>query len=310
MTLPPDEPMTPEEQAMARRLRALRRHDGPSAELDAAILGAARAITPPSVRSTAARRTRWPAITGLAASCALALGLAWRLFPQHGPAIGPQAPAAAPAGAPVQAQAESTQAVPTSAPEAESLPAPTPPPPLPKPSPRPFSKAAPAPVVADSVRANDSESPQPAPIPMPAPPAPAAVPASAVNAVVLPPPVPAPVPPAPPAPPAPPRAAPQRAAVVMDAGAAMQKTDAAGRANEAASTVAPERVPVENGYDARPPATADDASVRDAWLQRIRTLLANGKREEARRSLAEYHARFPATPVPDDLRPLLPATPP
>ena len=103
----------------------------------------------------------------------------------------------------------------------------------------------------------------------------------------------------------------------------MGKADAAMQANEAATpdssvpvaakaatpAASATRVPVENGYDARPPATADDASVREAWLQRIHALLKNGQREDARRSLAEYHARFPSAPVPDDLRPLLPATP-
>ncbi len=66
---------------------------------------------------------------------------------------------------------------------------------------------------------------------------------------------------------------------------------------------------VENGFDARPPATVQDASVRNDWLKRIRELVAKGDRDAARASLREYRSRYPDIPVPADLQPLL-ATPP
>lgn len=65
----------------------------------------------------------------------------------------------------------------------------------------------------------------------------------------------------------------------------------------------------ENGYDARPPATVQDTSVRNDWLKRIRELMAQGDRDAARRSLLEYRARYPDATIPADLQPLL-ATPP
>jgi hypothetical protein len=65
----------------------------------------------------------------------------------------------------------------------------------------------------------------------------------------------------------------------------------------------------ENGYDARPPATVQDSSVRADWLKRIRELVTQGDRDGARRSLQEYKARYPEATIPADLQPLL-ATPP
>lgn len=65
----------------------------------------------------------------------------------------------------------------------------------------------------------------------------------------------------------------------------------------------------ENGYDARPPATVQDTSVRNDWLKRIRELMAQGDHDGARSSLQEYRARYPDVAIPADLQPLL-ATPP
>lgn len=55
-----------------------------------------------------------------------------------------------------------------------------------------------------------------------------------------------------------------------------------------------------------PPATVASPQVRDAWLARIRELAAGGRADEARASLAEFHRRYPAFAIPEDLRPLLP----
>ena len=56
--------------------------------------------------------------------------------------------------------------------------------------------------------------------------------------------------------------------------------------------------------DDRPPASADSPQVQQAWLQRIRELVARGQFDDARASLAEYRRRYPDQPLPDDLRAL------
>jgi resuscitation-promoting factor RpfA len=43
---------------------------------------------------------------------------------------------------------------------------------------------------------------------------------------------------------------------------------------------------------------------RDAWLARIRELVAAGESDAARASLREFMHRYPDTPLPDDLRAL------
>lgn len=80
------EPLAPEERALAQSLSRLGPHGGPSPELDARILGAARA----AVQAAPARggqipptRRRWPLGMGVAASVLLAAGVAWQLRPSH-----------------------------------------------------------------------------------------------------------------------------------------------------------------------------------------------------------------------------------
>lgn len=51
-----------------------------------------------------------------------------------------------------------------------------------------------------------------------------------------------------------------------------------------------------------PPATVASPEVRDAWLARIRALLAGGHAEEARASLEEFQRRYPDFVLPEDLR--------
>lgn len=82
----PDEPLTPEERALAQSLSRLGPHGGPSPELDARILGAARAAvqsTPASSGQVRPSRRRWPLGMGVAASVLLAAGIAWQLRPMH-----------------------------------------------------------------------------------------------------------------------------------------------------------------------------------------------------------------------------------
>lgn len=57
--------------------------------------------------------------------------------------------------------------------------------------------------------------------------------------------------------------------------------------------------------DDQPPASADSPQVRQAWLQRVRQLIVQGKLDDARDSLREYQRRYPQAPLPDDLRALL-----
>jgi hypothetical protein len=93
MSHPFDEPLTPEERAMADRLARLGPRDGPSPALDAKILAAAHAAVAPR------RGRRWLALSGvpatlvtgagMAAVLALAVGVVWQLRPS---APAPRAP--------------------------------------------------------------------------------------------------------------------------------------------------------------------------------------------------------------------------
>lgn len=57
-------------------------------------------------------------------------------------------------------------------------------------------------------------------------------------------------------------------------------------------------------YDDRPPVSADSPEFRQAWLQRIRELLAKGEQSWARESLREFKRRYPDAELPEDLKPL------
>jgi hypothetical protein len=59
-----------------------------------------------------------------------------------------------------------------------------------------------------------------------------------------------------------------------------------------------------DAFDDRPPVTADSPEFRQAWLQRIRTLLANGDTAAAGQSLQEFRRRYPDVELPEDLRKL------
>lgn len=57
--------------------------------------------------------------------------------------------------------------------------------------------------------------------------------------------------------------------------------------------------------DDQPPASVDSPQVQQAWLQRVRQLVAEGRLDAARDSLHEYQRRYPRAVLPDDLRALL-----
>ncbi|MDQ3511688.1 MAG: hypothetical protein M3414_08425, partial [Pseudomonadota bacterium] len=114
------EPLTPEERAMAMRLARIGPHGEPSPALDAHIIGAAHAATGSS-RSA----THWPALIGLAATLALAVGITWQLKPVGEPAVDGtvQETASAPAAEVMTAPADMPQQ--QSVPDPQQTPAPS-----------------------------------------------------------------------------------------------------------------------------------------------------------------------------------------
>jgi hypothetical protein len=332
---PHDEPLTPEERDLARRLARVDAAAEPSPALDARILAAARGATgaaPAVVRQAPAKRRprfAWAAGLGVAASLLLAVGIAWQLRPQPDASVQySEAPAAAATARDEEPLAE------VRAPDA--FPASPPPPPPPPQQPKSVSSEPAASAPAREARARRQFSPppqeprekqaetaesgraetpmvfnEPSPVDTPAPPAEA------------------------PAPPAPaPRAA-EAASEPQPDLSALSSIDAAGavtqeianererkaRAEEASRDAAKQRRDDsldriheetdedagfdDQPYDEEPPASADSPEVRTAWLSRIRELLGEGKVDAARASLAEFHRRYPEAPLPDDLRSLL-----
>lgn len=334
--LPPmPEPLTPEERALAARLGRLGPHGEPSPALDARILAAARAELPAS----AARKrnaNRLPLAFGIAASVSLAVGLAWQLRPLPEPVAYDEAASAAgvAASAPA-AEAASADAM-AAADPMPTMVKPAEPPPAGEEAPVAFQRsAAPArqaaakpettatrDVDAEPRRERAHPAPPAPPAPPPSPvvlqePAPAAGIASEAAAAAadtaLPPPPPA-APPTTATKPAPAKAAapsPQalaREAAARDAAAAQRARNAAAASaaeKSRAAQVAEDSFADEPFVEDVPPATADSPAVRDAWLHRIRELQAGGDTEAARASLQEFVRRYPAFPLPDDLRLLL-----
>lgn len=81
---PAPRPLDAEERALAERLSRLGPHGEPSPALDSRILSAAHAAVSAKTSPSApgfAPRLRWPVGVGIAASLALAIGLAWQLRP-------------------------------------------------------------------------------------------------------------------------------------------------------------------------------------------------------------------------------------
>ncbi|QCO67849.1 hypothetical protein E5843_08860 [Luteimonas yindakuii] len=300
-------PLDADERALAAQLARHAPAGGPAPDLDARVLAAARAATgthpasPPARHAhhaTRPRRRRWPALTGLAASVALAAGIAWQLRPQ-------------PAPAPVQDEAAALPAAAFRAPpEARALPAPA-----------AETAAAAAGVAAEREIADAPATPAvEAPVMQPVdatidatPPGEAAVDGASepTPAAVLPPSAPAPAPFATAAP------AQDEAATLSRPMAKTPSPTAVGR-QAMRGTPVPLRTAVaaadadsgmhtemqgfgDEELDDSPPATVDSPEVHRAWLARIRELRDSGRTDDARESLAELRRRFPGLPVPDDL---------
>jgi len=296
-----DDPLTPEEQALARML-GRGREQAPSAAVDAAILAAARAalhdapaaVTP--VASRPRRIARWPAALGVAASVVVAVGLAWQLRPQlERPPSTDEAAAAA-----VVERAADADA-PLSAPM--DVP---PPPPAPEPAPAPEALPRAATPPQQPVPPAAAPGHTPARRAVPASP-PARVPDAQVVAPPSPPAPPAPLPPAAlPAPAAPASVAEERAAV-----GALQRSGVPARAsakqlNERTDTVeaaAAAGSTSSTAMDAQ--LKADERLSRRRWLAQIRGYRDAGDTDLARASLERYLQHYPHTPLPPDLRQLL-----
>lgn len=272
----PREPLTPEEQALARRLAQLGPQAEPSPALDARVLADLRAAEAQDQATQRVRPSlRWPVAFGLAASLLLAVGIAWQLRPLPGPVA--ETPQAAPASNSV-----SFIEPPPGARTKESAPVP--------------AQQAAATPPSPSVRlAPPKPEAHPAPAAVAAPPAPE--PAVTLDSMEPPAPTAAALPPPPPVSPAAQEEAPPAAArkAATEPQEDNQAFDAAAAADQAAGDEPAAEVP---------PATADSPEVRDAWLQRIRELAASGQTDAARASLREFIRRHPDAPLPDDLRAL------
>jgi hypothetical protein len=161
---PHDEPLTPEERDLARRLARVDGGAEPSPALDARILAAARgseSVAPsPVVRAMPTRRRprfAWAAGLGVAASLMLAVGIAWQLRPQPDADVQySEAPVAADA---VRQEAPAEVRAPEAFP---ASPMPSPPPPPPPQQPKSVSAEPAASAPAQEARARRQFSPPPA----------------------------------------------------------------------------------------------------------------------------------------------------
>src|SRR5690606_7006452 len=335
----PQSPLDPAERELARRLAQLDPRAAPSPQTDAAILAAARAAAgtgaPASARPPLPPRRRprrWPVGLGIAASLALALGVAWQLrpLPDAGVLERPSETGSLPAQAPAAASGAgeaSTPARPSppvagpdigsadDAPAARTTA-------MPRRAAPPVARASgpgPAPAdaggdadparqaraAADQAAAERSPTPAPSVAPPPAvvappaePPAPAPPPSQVADF--------APDPPAT-APPAPPQSSTRRQAELPRPPQRQAPPAPAPPPAPAAARAAPAQIDLaaDQPLDDQPPASADSPDVREAWLQRIRELRDDGRLDQARDSLHEFVRRHPQATVPDDLRPLL-----
>jgi hypothetical protein len=268
--LPPTEPFSAEERELAARLAKLDAAAGPSAALDARILGAARAAAAP-VRPA----RRWPGAVGAAAVLVAAVGLAWQLRPMfqlpppsigHAEHAGDAGTAGANSETVVQIESVPRAPMPVAAVgDQQAAPA------APTARRSASSKAGgtPAPrTAANPPRAARTRSPEFVDEAMPA--ADAASPAAAA----------APPPPPPPA----------QDSMRMSPEPQL-KTAATATAGRAAS-------PIAN-------VEADTRLSTRAWLARIRERRDAGDLAGAHASLVRFIVAHPRRRVPDDLRPLL-----
>ncbi len=116
------------------------------------------------------------------------------------------------------------------------------------------------------------------------------------------------------------RAKDERETTKSDRGEALDRVQTLGTRNAARSAPAapaaappPASVPsaaADQPYDDQPPVSADSPQFRQAWLQRIRNLLAKGETEAGRNSLQEFRRRYPDSELPEDLKKVAATLPP
>jgi resuscitation-promoting factor RpfA len=300
--------LTPEERDLAQRLARLGSSGGtgPSSDLDARILAAAHdAVARAPTRQS---QRRWPVAFGIAASLALAIGVAWQLrpLPESSAAYQSEMPARMASDAPpdvagntattpAEATAESAVAAQTAAADTASA-IPPPPPAAESGAPKPAARVAarpaqPAPAPEAAVVEPDIAFDTPAP----APAGDSATAKAAANAQSQPPSA------APYAAPAVERQKAAPAPATDAAATALPETDTLNRLQSSGTRDAVESD--EPGADV-PPATMASPEARDAWLARIRELVAAGRVDAARASLREFTHRYPDFQLPADLRAL------
>ncbi len=306
--------LTPQERELAQQLAQVGPSGEPSPALDARILAAAReaGVSPSSTSSVPKAsfsksisrprriRRRWPIVLGVAASMVLALGVAWRMQPLPearqirssdatpamraaitSPQIAIEPPVENPVDTtPSKAQIQNAITSParariTQADESETAPA------SPTPAEPSIVRDAPSPQDALQAAAKAAHS-------VLRTRAPQVSGTMAESAAVTPPP-----------------SVPNAASQADMAADSRQNPAQQADSNPSKSTVrynaaARDDEPLNDV----PPATADAPAVRDAWLQRIRSLLGDGYIADARLSLHAFLQRYPTYPLPEDLRPL------
>lgn len=278
MNRPPRQPLDAQERAVLARLPRPHGRGEPGAGVDARILAAARAA--PATAPTRAPRRRWIASLGVAAAVIVAAGLAWQLQPPPAPpetggyaAIEPPAPQAAAIAEPAAPAAD-----------AVAQPSPTAAAPL---QPTPVRKRSPTAAATASAPMAETNATEPAPPPPPAlQAAPVTAAAETMDVVGI-----------TTTGAARPQAADTQRAVAMPRPAARSAGD-------------PERdatVRADVAEDDVPPATVDAPGVREAWLRRIGQLVAEGRLDEARESLAVFRERYPDATLPPELQALEPS---
>ncbi|HEX7815017.1 hypothetical protein [Dyella sp.] len=275
-----DDERLPGEDQLSALYRKLPHIEPPTA-LDTAVHRMARQIRP----NTRQRFPRWALIVGTAASLMLAAGIAWRVGQQ------PTAPVASSTIAPV-----ASTPMPGAAETAKVMP-PSPVPavvdPLAAPKPSTPGVIAQHQTSATTRRQSTLPPPPTAPIEETS----NLMPMQAAKAPAPPPP---PAPSAPPAPPAPPTA--------MDAPPA---TSDAARSSAVPATPLSRQMDKSQRMVESMPAQAPAAAAGNAgdWQARewasVRDLLRQGRRDEARQRLANFHRDHPDAVLPDDLRRLL-----
>lgn len=316
----PIEPLDAEERELAALLGRVGPHGEPSPALDAKILAAAHGAVARGPARAPARRRRWPALAGLAASVLIAAGIGWQLLPRHEASmqVG-EAPARAVV---MESNAEAADAaVPAAAtPAVEPIAAPE------------VAKPASAKAVAPA-KARPLPSPaEPAVVLMrEAPPVDVAEPRATGIVTSL------PTPPAPPAPPAPAPEPSESAPLLAPAAAQAQRAFApaapapTAARNEAYAAEAASAPLAETGAATK--AVANDNATLDsvvvsgsrvdetdvlgieveadtrlskrAWLQRIELRRMQGDTDGARESLRLFVKKYPRATLSPDLRDLL-----